>query len=197
MASPAPAKSPSLQPLDWILAALARLSSEGVDAVRIEVLARDLGVSKGSFYWHFQDREDLLMKMLSQWESEETQMLETLTSARHSAPARWARFIERIARPGHARLMLAIHSWARRDAGVAARIATLEKKRARFIADVLRDIGLSSGSAESWSELVQLTCLGWLDRSTRASESESSAHHLSGLLSELILAASTQSASTH
>ena len=45
---------------DWIRAAVARLSDLGIEAVRVEVLARDLGVSKGSFYWHFRNRIDLL-----------------------------------------------------------------------------------------------------------------------------------------
>ena len=91
MASPAPLKSPALQPDDWILAAFARLSAEGIDAVRIEVLARELRVSKGSFYWHFQDREELIGKMLARWELEESNgsMLcrQQITAPRPGGPA--------------------------------------------------------------------------------------------------------------
>lgn len=194
MASPAPLKSPTLQPHDWILAAYARLAADGIEAVRIEVLARELRVSKGSFYWHFQDREDLLAKMLASWESEELAWLESVASGDYSAAARWARFVERFAQPERARLMVAFHSWARHDAAVAARIAALETKRSRFIADVLQDIGLTRGAAESWSELAQYACLGWLDRATREAPSHPGERSLGDVLSELIRAASGQSA---
>jgi AcrR family transcriptional regulator len=67
MASATALKTSPLQPDDWIRAGFARLAGEGIEAVRIELLARDLGVSKGSFYWHFQDREELLAKMFARW----------------------------------------------------------------------------------------------------------------------------------
>ncbi|MGA6960157.1 MAG: helix-turn-helix domain-containing protein, partial [Candidatus Acidiferrales bacterium] len=96
MASATALKSSPLQPDDWVRAAFARLSTEGIESVRIELLARDLGVSKGSFYWHFQDREELLAKMLDRWESDETEWLgATVVTPR--AAARWARFIEHCA----------------------------------------------------------------------------------------------------
>jgi len=196
MASPAPLKSPGLQPDDWILAAFARLSAEGIDAVRIEVLARELRVSKGSFYWHFQDREELVGKMLSRWEVEEFEWLDAVSAADHSPAARWARFVERYSEPARARVLVGIHSWARRDAAVAARITALESRRARFIAEVLAEIGLSRSAADSWSELVQYVWLGWLDRATREDAAPSGSRSLADVLSELIRAASAQSAAS-
>ncbi len=197
MASPAPVKAASLQPLDWILAASSRLSAEGIDSVRVEVLARDLAVSKGSFYWHFHDREDLLAKMLARWEAEEVEWLEAASSAKHGAAARWARFVERTAQTDRARLQAALHSWARRDADVASKIAALEVRKARFIADVLRDVGLAPVAAETWAEIVQLASIGWLDRATRDSQFPKDSRGLNDFLSQLILAASAQSPSVH
>jgi AcrR family transcriptional regulator len=190
MASTAPIKSPSLQPLDWIHAAYARLSAEGIDAVRVEVLARELGVSKGSFYWHFRDREDLLDKMLGHWEMEENGWFEGIASFNRSAAARWAQFVERVSQPDRARLLIGFHSWARRDPGVAGRIAALEAKRSRLIADVLQDIGLSRAAAETWSQVVHYAFLGWLDRSTREPDPATPSRQLGDILSELIRAAS-------
>ena len=82
MATATALKASPLQPDDWIRAAFARLSTEGIESVRIELLARDLGVSKGSFYWHFQDREELLAKMLDRWEGDEIAWLDD--TVRHS-----------------------------------------------------------------------------------------------------------------
>ncbi len=193
MASPAPVKSAPFQPDDWILAAFARLSSEGVDSVRVEVLARDLGVSKGSFYWHFQDREELLAKLLTRWDEDEMNWLESASAESQSAAARWALFVERSTDSKRARLEVAIRNWARRDHEVAARTSAIEKRKAEFIAGVLRDTGFAPDAAEHWSQIVQLTCLGWLDRITRSAESQSSSANLGELLSELILAASARS----
>src|SRR5215475_9389836 len=98
MASPSPSRLAPLQPTDWIRIGFSQLAREGIESVRIEVLARELGVSKGSFYWHFRDRDELLMQMLEQWERVEAEMLSTEESSdasRLNAAARWARFVER------------------------------------------------------------------------------------------------------
>src|SRR5258706_13627413 len=56
---------------DWAQAALDVLGEQGLSAVGVEPLARRLGVTKGSFYWHFPSREALLTAALEHWESVE------------------------------------------------------------------------------------------------------------------------------
>jgi AcrR family transcriptional regulator len=97
MASPAPIRAPKAAPLqraDWIRAAFARLAQDGIDAVRVEALARDLHVSKGSFYWHFHDRGELAGAMLEQWEEDERAWLEAAVADERSAAARWAELVK-------------------------------------------------------------------------------------------------------
>ncbi|MFP3380571.1 helix-turn-helix domain-containing protein, partial [Bacillus sp. SIMBA_069] len=53
---------------DWVRAALTKLTEAGIESVRVEALAREMNISKGSFYHHFQDRQDLLDSMISYWE---------------------------------------------------------------------------------------------------------------------------------
>jgi AcrR family transcriptional regulator len=185
-------RSVSLHPGDWLNAAFTRLSEQGIDAVRIEVLARDLGVSKGSFYWHFRDRGDLLEKMLSRWETSEIGWLDT--EHKGSAATRWARVVARTANPEHVRTEVAVRAWARKDQRVARRVAALERKKAGLIAGVLRDVGFTHSAAESWSEVVLLVCLGWLDRATRDREFDLASRDLGEFLSEVVLAASAASA---
>src|SRR4051795_9994247 len=62
---PAQARTPRS---DWITAGLNALARGGPEAVRIEPLARELGATKGSFYWHFNDRAGLLEALLDSWE---------------------------------------------------------------------------------------------------------------------------------
>ena len=53
---------------DWIGAALREINEHGIGGVSVEPLARSLGATKGSFYWHFRDREELVTEALSHWE---------------------------------------------------------------------------------------------------------------------------------
>jgi len=191
-ATPAPLKSAPLQPTDWVRAASARLSREGIEAVRVEVLARDLRASKGSFYWHFRDREDLLNTMLAHWEGEETAWLREAASGEKSAAARWAMLVEYGADAQRCRFEAALRAWARRDDRVAIRVGAIEKARREFIADVLQDVGFAPRTADSWADLAQLVYLGWLDRSTRDAEFRLAGRGLGEFLSELVLAASAR-----
>jgi len=52
---------------DWAAAALEAMASSGIEAVAVEPLARSLGVTKGSFYWHFPNREALMRRALELW----------------------------------------------------------------------------------------------------------------------------------
>jgi len=184
------AKAFPLQPNDWIRAALARLSKDGVDAVRVEVLSRDLGVSKGSFYWHFRDRQDLLEKTLSRWEQHELASLDFDQDAAGGVAARWARIVQATADPGRIQLEASVRSWARREEQVARRVAAVELKKATLIANIFQDIGFTRAAAEAWSEVALLLCLGWLDRATRDPQFQLSGRSLGDFLSELVLAAS-------
>src|SRR6187200_2742081 len=81
----------TLTPDTWIEAATAVLVDEGIDHVRVDVLAGQLGVTRGSFYWHFRDREDLLRRVLQAWHDQATEQLtRRLESARDDAQAQLA-----------------------------------------------------------------------------------------------------------
>lgn len=185
------AKASPLQPTDWIRAALAKLSSVGVDAVRVEVLARDLGVSKGSFYWHFRDRQDLLEKTLAHWEQREIDSLE-LEGDAASAATRWARIVQAASDPSRIELEASVRSWARREEEVARRVAAVDLRKVAVIANVLEDVGFTRPAAQAWSEVALLLCLGWLDRATRDRQFQLAGRGLGDFLSELILAASSR-----
>jgi AcrR family transcriptional regulator len=203
MATAAPLRTPALRPDDWINTAFQRLACEGVDSVRIEVLARHLSVSKGSFYWHFRDREELLAQMLDRWERGETDWLASAEFhglERPNPATRWARFLERLSEPERMGTEIAVHAWARRDHRVAQRLAAIEERKTLVMADVLHDIGFAKESAERWADLILLAYQGWLDRSTRRAtrggEQRGAREDQQGLgpiLSEIVLAASARS----
>jgi AcrR family transcriptional regulator len=197
MASPAPIRAPKSAPLqrgDWVRAAFARLSDDGIDAVRVEVLARDLHVSKGSFYWHFRDRDELAAAMLDQWDEDESAWLDEAAADETSAAARWAELVKHLTDAAHSRQEAALRDWARREERVAARARAVEQKRRGYIANVLQDVGFTARAADSWSELALLICLGWVDRASRDPEFRAAPRRgLGDFLSELVLAASARS----
>ena len=63
--------APALSSQDWVRAALRLIAREGVAAVAVEPLARELGVTKGSFYWHFANRDALIQAALGAWEADQ------------------------------------------------------------------------------------------------------------------------------
>ena len=129
MALPAPIRAPKAAPLqrgDWIRAAFARLAQDGIDAVRVEVLARDLHASKGSFYWHFRDRDELAGAMLEQWDEDEPAWLAAAVADERSAAARWAELVKHLTDDAHSRLeaALRIGRVVTRGGGMVARDRT-------------------------------------------------------------------------
>lgn len=71
-ATESPDSKPSLTAEDWARAALDALAAGGLEALAVEPIARQLGVTKGSFYWHFENRSALLRAALELWEKIET-----------------------------------------------------------------------------------------------------------------------------
>src|SRR5215469_10859491 len=72
---------------DWITAALAAIADGGLAAVAVEPLAARLGTTKGSFYWHFENRDALLQAALLQWEKETTTDVVAEITAAQDPPA--------------------------------------------------------------------------------------------------------------
>jgi AcrR family transcriptional regulator len=152
---------------DWFVAAIGALRRGGVDGVRVEALARDLGVSRGSFYWHFSGRQELLDMILARWE-EETAWLVAGASAGATPRERALRFFE-MANASPYPPDREIFAWARRDRKVARRVEAIEARRAAFFEDILRDAGATGERSRQLGELLYLATLGWLERRWRSS----------------------------
>jgi AcrR family transcriptional regulator len=107
----------------------------GPDAVRIETLAQALGVTKGGFYWHFEDRRALLEEMLDTWERVVTdEVIERVEGGGGDARAKLRRlFAIAASLPDMLRVELAIRDWARRDMEVAKRLRRLDNRRMQYM----------------------------------------------------------------
>jgi AcrR family transcriptional regulator len=120
----------------WIEEGLRTLGGGGPEAVRIEPLARALGVSKGGFYWHFDDRQSLLEEMLDAWERTVVdEVIEVVEAEEGDARARLRRLFALASASGGELLKveLAIRNWARREEGVANRLRHVDNRRMDYM----------------------------------------------------------------
>ena len=132
----------------WIEAATNILVRQGIDAVSVEPLARKLGVTKGSFYWHFKDRDALRLAVLNHWLEQQTSaIIRRLNDARLRADER---LLQLLHLPEHgarsqraARIELAIRQWAGRDPMAAQMVRQVDNYRMTFIASLFRELGVS------------------------------------------------------
>ena len=119
----------------WIDAGLRALAAGGPDAVRIELLAQALGVTRGGFYWQFADRRALLEEMLDTWERRSVdEVIERIESEGGDARAKLRRLSALAASSDELlRIDLAVRDWARREQTVADRLRRVDNRRMEYM----------------------------------------------------------------
>jgi AcrR family transcriptional regulator len=136
----------------WIEAALATLAHDGVSGVRVERLAAALGVTKGSFYWHFKDREDLLQRTLDAWAKARIAAI-GLQAAHRGAPAQILEMMldiyTRKPNPKGLGVELAIRGFARSHRGAASCIARVDDARLAEVGGLFARLGLPQAEAKA------------------------------------------------
>ncbi len=135
-----------LTPADWIKAATEVLVDKSIDAVRVDVLAKGMKVTRGSFYWHFADREDLLHQLLKSWRDATTEQI--INRFEHSGVDAAALLRELSSLPFHgkaaahsASIELAIRAWARRDDMARQVVDEVDAKRLSYISQCFVALG--------------------------------------------------------
>ncbi|MBB5915480.1 AcrR family transcriptional regulator [Nocardia transvalensis] len=146
----------------WVEAGLAALAESGPDAVRIEVLAKRLGVTKGGFYGSFPDRAALLDAMLDTWERESTDDVLDRIDREGGDPR------TRVYRAGmltfsNDRLLpidLAVRQWARHDEAVAERLRRVDDRRMNLLREAIATFCDDPDEIEARSLLAFCTAIG-------------------------------------
>jgi AcrR family transcriptional regulator len=139
---------PRLSSKDWIAAGFRALVTKGPEALKAEPLARDLGTTKGSFYWHFKDVPDFKTKMLNHWQGAVIGALSAAVDSGGTASQRLYRINEISSHEGGnlggAGLEPAIRAWAQSDAEVADAVEEIDAKRLAYLAATLKQLGLTN-----------------------------------------------------
>lgn len=150
--APEPAARTPLTPETWIEAATDVLVDQGIDHVRVDVLSGQLQVTRGSFYWHFRDREDLLRRVLRAWSERSTEQLTQRLERARSSPQEQLRDVISLPFRGRAavraaRIELAIRAWARRDPMAQAAVDEADASRIAYHESVFRALGFGDQDA--------------------------------------------------
>jgi len=137
----------------WVAAGFAELAHSGTEGVRVEVLAKNLGVTKGGFYRRFRDRAALLEAMLATWRDGRIDAIEKHTaldgaSARERLKAIITLYSERMNSEAMA-IELAIRQWARSDEAAATAVASVDAARLKNVGQLYRATGLSAEEADA------------------------------------------------
>jgi AcrR family transcriptional regulator len=140
----------------WIDEGLRALASGGPDAVRIEPLARVLGVTKGGFYWHFDGRHALLEEMLERWERASVDEVIERIEGRCGDARDKLRRLSALASTRYEELGidpvsidLAVRDWARRDEAVARRLRRVDNRRMDYMRSLFGALGFDEDEVEA------------------------------------------------
>jgi AcrR family transcriptional regulator len=146
---------------DWVREASKVLISRGVDEVKVDRLAKSLSITRGSFYWHFKSREELLDRVLEAWDERHAAFLEEWGSEVDGQPGLrlwklmnlWARRDKRVYFPEwHA----ALQAWAKRSPKVAAMYRRQEKMQVEALARMFAKLGFDEVEAPARARITHL-----------------------------------------
>jgi AcrR family transcriptional regulator len=145
----------------WAMAALDAMSEGGVEAVAVEPLAKRLGVTKGSFYWHFGSRADLLSAALELWERKGTQEIIAALAPIKDPAERLRHLFRLVAKGSHSDATHAALS-AAREPSVRLTLRRVASARLGFLAECYRELGMAPARARRQAFLAYAAYLGML-----------------------------------
>ena len=153
----------------WLEAAYYALKESGVDAVRVMPLAKRLNLSRTSFYWFFQDREQLLAALLARWKDNNTGgMVKQSESYAENITEAILNVFECWLNPElfDSQFEFAVRSWALQSEEVASEIAAADDSRINALAAMFRRFGYDPDAADTRARTIYLTQIGYISMKT-------------------------------
>src|ERR1700686_5484755 len=150
---------------DWLDQGLRRLATSGFTALKAEPLAKALGISRGSFYWHFADIGAFHAAVLDRWQ--EVMAEAVIRELDRSAPGgeRLRSLLRRAytakAALEMAALEMAVRAWAVSDAAARSRVAAVDRRRLAYLEDLLAATGIGAASAVARARIFYWAYLGF------------------------------------
>ena len=146
---------------DWIDAGLKALARDGFTALKADVIARKLSVSRGSFYWHFTDVAGLEKAVMQRWRDVMAEAVIRELKKIKPASARLSHLLRRALGAAPA-LEIAMRAWASSDPRARAMVRTVDKRRLAYIAQMLRDGGVAADHVQPRAQIIYWAYLGFV-----------------------------------
>lgn len=143
-----------LTPDHWLTAGFSALSAQGPQALAAEPLARALGTTKGSFYWHFKDVPAYHAALIKTWRVQAIAALANAVSDTNGPDQRLRDFGAALLNDKNE---IAFRNWAQTDANVAETLRAIDAERLTYLTLLLRELGL--GNAD-FARALQATLIG-------------------------------------
>lgn len=138
----------------WLAKALETLESNGVEGVKIERLAKALGISRSGFYWHFKNRQDLLESILDYWVREYTGVVSNTPDVKKLDPKkRLLTVMDMIRDKNLNKYDLAINAWAKVDPLARKALKKAVNMRLVFLRSIFAELGFDGDELEMRTRL--------------------------------------------
>jgi AcrR family transcriptional regulator len=144
---------------DWIEAGLWLLAEKGLESVTIDRLCAKLGVTKGSFYWHFKGSQEYLQSMADYW-SNTADFLDTLGTSDKDDWEQIREIARRVGDLGYGRIDKAMRVWADNCSETAESVRKTDRDVIQFVSEKLVNIGLVHADAKILSEMIVASGIG-------------------------------------
>lgn len=179
----------SLTKSDWVIFAKNTLIKRGIKDVKVDVLAKGLGIARGSFYWHFQNRQELLDTLLEHWQdSNTTPMLEAIHKAGENGLVEDFIHVDNLwmeERNYNPHYDSAVREWARVDENVAEIVHKVDRVRINALNDMFSSYGFNSDKALIRARILYFHQVGYYALNIKESMQER--RQLSPLYDEVLL----------
>ena len=134
---------------EWLARALEVLGKQGTGELTVESLARHLGVTKGSFYWHFKDRADFFRQLIEYWDKQFTQTVIAKISTQDSPPEERLLELMRLVHSKRLdRFEMPVRAWAQQNPALAPLVRSVDKHRIDFVCSLFMEMGFDKDEAE-------------------------------------------------
>lgn len=173
MAAPKSA-STRLSEEDWLQAGYALIAEQGVRALKVENLCKQVGATRGSFYWHFEDMNSYRAALIASWNEFLEQDRRSMAEL-DALPARerLSRMMAELVSPKHWVLERAMREWARTDPSAAATVRSADRRVLRAVTQAYLDAGFNPADAKLRADSTFAAGIGLLHLAGSAARASS------------------------
>jgi AcrR family transcriptional regulator len=143
----------------WLAQALDVLARNGNAKLRVETIAAALGVTTGSFYWHFKDRDEFLESLVRYWGTMSTDpVIEHVSNLHGDARQRLTALTDLVMREDYAQFDVSVRAWAAQEPAIQPLVIEVDRRRLAFVRSLFAELGFEGSELEMRTR----ACIGYI-----------------------------------